>query len=241
MSGRPAETASSPICPLMVPSCPAAETRYPFPMPTAFDPEGSAGDASPKLTLWQRLDRLRYAAINPNHPKAAESKGAYELSGEELVREERRANDKERAIGLLVGPVATIISFLVVHDLVAHDPSAYLSDGAVNHQHVNPSTYSEVLLVLLILSFGITGMALWRKRLFLGIVTALYGLTIFNLHYWGFGAPFIMVGAWYLVRAYRLHRNLSQSTSDRPSAKARPPSKSGRYTPPSPRRPRSAD
>ena len=210
-------------------------------MPNVVGPEGSAGDASPKLTLWQRLDRLRYAALDPNHPKAAEPKGAYELSGDELVKEEKRANDKERAIGLLVGPVATIISFLVVHDLLAHDPSAYFSDGAVNHQHVNPSTYSEVLLVLIILSFGITGMALWRKRLYLGIVTALYGLTIFNLHYWGFGAPFILVGAWYLVRAYRLHRNLSQSIAGGPSATARPPSKSKRYTPPSARRPRSAD
>jgi len=29
--------------------------------------------------------------------------------------------------------------------------------------------------------------AMLRKRVFLGIVTALYGLAIFNLHYWGFG------------------------------------------------------
>ena len=56
-------------------------------------------------------------------------------------------------------------------------------------------------------------MALWRKRLYLGIVTAMYGLAIFNLHYWGFGVPFVMVGAWYLVRAYRLHRNLKESTA----------------------------
>ncbi len=40
-------------------------------------------------------------------------------------------------------------------------------------------------------------MALWRKRLFMGILAAMYGLAIFNLHYWGFGVPFVMVGAWY--------------------------------------------
>jgi hypothetical protein len=210
-------------------------------MPPARGPEGSAGDASPKLTLWQRLDRLRYTVVDPNDPRAAGPKGAYELSGEELEREEMRANDKERAIGLLAGPVATIIAFLVVNDRAAHNPPAYLSSGAINPQHVSPSSYEEVLLVLLILSFGITGMALWRKRLFLGIVTALYGLTIFNFGWWGFGLPFILVGAWYLVRSYRLHRNLSQSTADGPSATARPPSKSRRYTPPSPRRPRSVD
>ena len=50
--------------------------------------------------------------------------------------------------------------------------------------------------------------AWFRKRTFLGIAMALYGLSIFNLHYWGFGLPFIMGGAWYLVRAYRLSEKL---------------------------------
>jgi hypothetical protein len=220
-------------------------------MPTAVGPEGSAGDASPKLSLRHRLlsfshnnsrqakppvlDRLRAAVMNPNAQDAAAPRGAYELSGEELEIEERRANDKERAIGLLAGPLATIISFAVIHDLVSHDPSALLPDGAINHQHVNVSTYTDLFWVLIILSFGITGMALWRKRLYLGIVTSLYGLAIFNLHYWGFGVPFVMVGAWYLVRAYRLHRNLKESTADgpSPSVTTRRPSANKRYTPPS--------
>ena len=47
----------------------------------------------------------------------------------------------------------------------------------------------------------------------MGIVTSLYGLAIFNLHYWGFGVPFVMVGAWYLVRTYRLHRKLKEATA----------------------------
>lgn len=203
---------------------------------------GSAGDAGPKLSLWHRtllrlphfiggpkpplMDRLRDATLKPQDPdKPARNRGAYELSGEELELEEKRANDKERAIGLLAGPVATIIAFAVVHDLVIHDPAS-------GKLHVNPSSYYDLFVVLIVLSFGITAMALWRKRLFLGIVTSLYGLAIFNLHYWGFGVPFVMVGAWYLVRAYRLQRNLKQATAGGPSTTARPASNK-RYTPPS--------
>jgi hypothetical protein len=221
-------------------------------MPSPVGPESSAGDASPKLSFWQRLslrapfnsgrtkpsfiDRLRYATLKPVDDTAA-PRGAYELSGEELVTEEKQANDKERAIGLLAGPLATIISFAVIHDLVIHDPSANLSNGAINPAHVNSSIYTELFWVLIILSFGITGMALWRKRIYLGILTSLYGLAIFNLHYWGFGVPFVMVGAWYLVRSYRLRRNLKQSTAEGPSPSVRTttrrPSANKRYTPPS--------
>jgi hypothetical protein len=181
------------------------------------------------------MDRLRYATLKPADDTAP-PRGANELSGEELEIEEKQANDKERAIGLLAGPLATIISFAVIHDLVVHDPSATLSSGAVNPRYVNPSTYTELFWVLIILSFGITGMALWRKRIYLGIFASLYGLAIFNLHYWGFGVPFVMVGAWYLVRAYRLRRNLKQSTADGPSPSVRTtrrPSPNKRYTPPS--------
>ena len=49
---------------------------------------------------------------------------------------------------------------------------------------------------------------------------ALYGLSIFNLHYWGFGLPFIMVGAWYLVRAYRLSREAQVGQGRRGAASA---------------------
>ena len=50
-----------------------------------------------------------------------------------------------------------------------------------------------------------------RKRLFHGIAMALFGLAVFNLHYWGFGVPFFLVGAWYLVRAYRLEQALKRA------------------------------
>ncbi len=95
--------------------------------------------APPKPRL---VDRLRNAALKPADPEAtAQSRGAYELSGQELEIEEKRANDKERAIGLLAGPLATLIAFLVIHQLVVNDPSARLSDGAVNKLHVSLSTY----------------------------------------------------------------------------------------------------
>ncbi|HXW79530.1 MAG TPA: hypothetical protein VEJ84_08525 [Acidimicrobiales bacterium] len=207
-------------------------------MPAAGDPEENG---TLKPALWHRLrpgsdqpkpalmDRLRLAVLKPEDPDAPQrSRGAYELSGEELVAEEKRANDKERAIGLLAGPLAMLIAFLVIHELVVHDPAA------PSRLHVNLSTYSGLFIVLVILSFGITGMALWRKRLYLGIVTSLYGLAIFNLDYWGFGVPFVLVGAWYLVRTYRLHRNLRVSTT--PAADGGPvqsrPASSKRYTPP---------
>jgi hypothetical protein len=81
---------------------------------------------------------------------------------------------------------------------------------------------------------------------------ALYGLAVFNLHYWGFGVPFIMGGAWLMVRAYRLQRNLRGVTGDNP-ARSGPGRRGGgggtgisrpqpnkRYTPPSPAARRSA-
>ena len=65
------------------------------------------------------------------------------------------------------------------------------------------------------------GAAWFRKRLLLGIAMALYGLSIFNLHYWGFGFPFILAGAWYLVRAYRLSEKLKHAKAEQPGAAGR--------------------
>jgi hypothetical protein len=181
------------------------------------------------------MDRFRDSVLRPVDPEDA-PKGAYELSGRELEIEQKRLNDKERAIGLLAGPLATLIAFLVVHEVVTHDPAQYLSNGTVNKLYENPSIYYELFVILLIFSFGMSAMALWRKRIPLGILTALYGLAIFNMHYWGFGVPFVMVGAWYLVRAYRLNRNLRESNPDSgPIVTSRPPlppSPNKRYTPP---------
>ena len=74
----------------------------------------------------------------------------------------------------------------------------------------------------------------------------MFGLAIFNLHYWGFGVPFLLVGAWYLVRAYRLQRDLKEAMADPSGGRAGqagervsvPARASKRYTPPTaPRRP----
>jgi len=72
------------------------------------------------------------------------------------------------------------------------------------------------LRVLIGLAVVMLVLAVLRKRLYLGIVMALYGLAIFNLRYWGFGIPFVMAGAWYLVRAYRLQRDLREATGGKP-------------------------
>jgi hypothetical protein len=79
------------------------------------------------------------------------------------------------------------------------------------------------------------GAAWFRKRLVIGIASALYGLSFFNLHYWGFGVPYIMIGSWYMVRAYRLSQKLKLARAqDSPaggsSRSASPANK--RYTPP---------
>jgi hypothetical protein len=193
--------------------------------------DSANGQRKPSL-----FDRFRDSVLRPVDPEDA-PKGAYELTGEELAIEEKRLNDKERAIGLLAGPIATLIAFAVVHEVVTHDPAKFLSDGALNRLYTNPSIYYELFVVLLILSFGMSAMAMWRKRIPLGVATAMYGLAIFNLHYWGFGVPFLMVGAWYLVRAYRLNRNVRESNPDSgPVVTMRPPPAprpNKRYTPPS--------
>ncbi len=100
--------------------------------------------------------------------------------------------------------------------------------------------------MLLVVAVLMLVFSLMRKRLFVGIVTAMYGLAIFNLHYWGFGVPFLLVGAWYLVRAYRLQRDLKEASADGSgggrgrAGGARRPSRPGRRSATRrPRRPRS--
>jgi hypothetical protein len=228
--------------------------------PTVGYDDSQLGGAPPKLSAGQRMllvmpsmrrerkekepigDWMRQTFLKPEDPDAktkAKTSDVPESVGEleELVK---RTNDKERAIGLLAAPFAALIGFLVVHTLVANDPPAHLKDGALNRLYVNPSTYSELLLVLLALALVMLTMAMLRKRLFLGMAAALYGLAIFNLRYWGFGIPFVMCGAWYLVRAYRLQRALRVangeglsrygSKSQRNATSFTQPNK--RYTPP---------
>ena len=165
---------------------------------------------------------------------------------EELAAAVRTADDKERLIGLLAAPLAAGIGLVVISALIANDPPQRLKSGRVNPAYVSVGLYHEVLIVLLALALGMLVAALLRKRLFMGLTMALYGLAVFNLHYWGFGIPFLIAGAWYLVRSYRLQRALREATGDAPrrpasgGGRAAPggsgPRANKRYTPPRPPR-----
>jgi hypothetical protein len=170
--------------------------------------------------------------VRPDDDASAEEQ-ENERSLDEVQESISRADDKERAIGLIAAPIAAALSFLIIGTLIHNDPPL----GTKNY--VDPSMYHTLQLVLLGLSVLILAMALWRKRLFLGIGLVMFGLAVFNLHYWGFGVPFLLGGAWYLVRAYRLNQELKRlggsgppaRSAARPSVGARPrPNK--RYTPP---------
>jgi hypothetical protein len=130
---------------------------------------------------------------------------------EELEEEVAHADDTERLIGLAAAPLAGLVAILVVSSL-----------GVKSGRH----TSSVVMLAS----------AWFRKRLFLGVACALYGLSIFNLHYWGFGVPFLLIGSWYLVRAYRLGQKLKRANEDDSPTGSTGPARrvapNKRYTPP---------
>jgi hypothetical protein len=201
-------------------------------VPTPQKSSATGADAAPRLSAWQRL---RYAMVRPDDD-AADTSPQEDRSVEEVRENIARADDKERGIGLIAAPIAAALSFLVIGTLIHDDPPL----GAKNY--VNPSLYHTLELVLLGLAVGILVTALTRKRMLLGIAMALYGLAVFNLHYWGFGVPFLLAGAWYLVRAYRLNQELKRvggadvspsRTSSRQAMSSSPrPRASKRYTPP---------
>jgi hypothetical protein len=193
-----------------------------------------------KPSIWQRL---RGAIMKPtSFDSDADSSTTVKVDGGfpttvvELEEAVRRADDKERLVGLLLAPVAAAIALVITGTLIAHDPKTLLASGQVNRLHVNPSLYLELGGVTLGLAVLMLVMAWLRKRLYLGMVMALYGLSIFNLHFWGFGLPYIMAGAWLLVRAYRLQTSLKQAkltgggSRTSSSGGRRTPNK--RYTPP---------
>jgi hypothetical protein len=157
---------------------------------------------------------------------------ADDRSIDEIEGDLRRSNDKERAIGLVVAPIAAIVGLVI--------SSASINNARSHGQSVG--VYDELTYVLLGLAVLILVSSLLRKRLFQGITIALFGVAVFQLKYSyvGFAAPFVLVGAWYLVRAYRLQQALrraeaGQGGSSRPTrasgsaSRARP---NKRYTPP---------
>ncbi len=207
-------------------------------MPSAPRTSGADDDAVP--TFRQRLSRLVLKPVPAD--AAAKAPVAKKPSVEELEDANRFANDKERGIGLIAAPIGALIAFLVIHADVDEDPAQFLKNGATNPKYTSVAVYHELLLVLLVLCVLLMIAAWFRKRLFMGVLCALYGLAIFNLHWWGFGVPFVLVGAWYLVRAYRTQRDLRDATGGRTSRSGSPgggsptaPMASKRYTPPTAR------
>ena len=167
-------------------------------------------------------ERFTRAVIKADSRPTAEVQGPETV--EELEAAVSHADDKERLIGLAAAPLAGLVAIIVASSLgsKAGKPTS--------------SVDSTLVLVLFGLAFIMLASAWFRKRLFLGIACALYGLSVFNLHYWGFGVPFLLIGSWYLVRAYRLSQKLKLAKADDgpsgtgdPARRAQP---NKRFTPP---------
>ena len=95
--------------------------------------------------------------------------------------------------------------------LVHNDPSPLLGNGLPNPRHVNPNLYTELGLVTLALALVMLGGAWFRKRLVIGIAWPSTGCRSSTSTTGASDVPFIMIGAWYLVRAYRLSQKLKMA------------------------------
>ena len=191
------------------------------------DAEISGGDDAPRMTAWQRL---KYTFVQPD---AIERDKAVvdDRSVEELHEAIGSADDKERNIGLIAAPLAALVGIII--------SSATIQNAKNTHQ--STTVYVELTYVILGMAVLILVSSLLRKRLFQGVTMALYGLAVFNLRFWGFGVPFLLAGAWYLVRAYRLQQALKRAeAADAPprpkgassAANVPRPRRNKRYTPP---------
>ena len=160
---------------------------------------------------------------------------ADDRSVEEIKAEIRYSSEKERTIGLVAAPIAAVVGIAV--------STASLDNARAHHQSL--TVYDELTYILLGLAVLILVASLLRRRLFQGITLALFGVAVFQLHYnyVGFAFPFVLAGAWYLVRAYRLQQALKKAeaaegapptrSTARSGNGARPKAKaSRRYTPP---------
>lgn len=185
---------------------------------------GSTNDGASRMSWW---NRLRY----PNVQAPDDDDPGDDRTIEDIRADIRYSNDKERTIGLVAAPIAAIVGIAI--------SSASLDYARAHHESL--TVYDELTYVLLGLAVLILIASLLRRRLFQGITLALFGVAVFQLHYSyvGFAAPFVLAGAWYLIRAYRLQQELKNAevqtgpkrARNGPSNGARPrPSK--RYTPP---------
>ena len=238
-------------------------------MPAGGDPADEGRHGGSRLTWRQRLllalptvglgkdradrtdrpplaERLRDAMVKPVGGEApSKAAGRKSSRAEDIEAELRSADDNERLLGMLAAPCAAAIGFIVINVLIDRDPAPYLANHRPNPDHVSVTLYHNLELVLLGLSLLILLAAAFRKRLLLGIALAVYGLAVFNLHWWGFGIPFVLGGAWLMVRSYRLQRDWKDALAGAPP-RGRPPGRAGsqgsgpraskRYTPPTPPR-----
>lgn len=202
-------------------------------MPANRETGSNDGDGVP-MTRWERL---KYAMVRPDGEDKRPA--ADERSAEELQYEVRYADDRERAVGLIAGPISVLISFIVIGSDISKNSS--LTTTAPKN-YVPASTYHWVLLIFVALAVIMLASAWWRKRMPLAIALALYGVGLFQLGWLGFAVPFVLAGAWYLVRAFRLQQALkkaeaAESATTRSTARTSNGSKpraraNRRYTPP---------
>jgi hypothetical protein len=150
-----------------------------------------------KPTLSERFTRAVIKA-DSREPRADEGPQTVE----ELEAAVAKMDDKERLVGLAAAPLAGVVAIIVV--------STYGAKAGKPTSSVD----STLAITLFVLALVALACAWFRKRLYLGIVFALYGLSIFNLHYWGFGVPFLLIGSWYLVRAYRYQQKLKLAKAE---------------------------
>jgi hypothetical protein len=180
----------------------------------------SGGDRGPDLSLWQRT-LLRLPRLGGRADKAPLK--------DRLERTFLKPVDPAKAQKRPSPPRPED------HQL-ANNPAARLASGRPNPAHVSTALAHELELVLIALAVVILVTSLVRRRLYTGIATALYGLAIFNLHWWGFGIPFVLVGSWFLVRAYRAQQAYKTATGGTGGGRAAggvpPPGANKRYTPP---------
>ena len=179
-------------------------------------------------------ERIQRALLKPEDPAKAGARGGQRPPTLDELDAARRSDDTERLVGLSLAPIAGLIAILISSHQLANNPPA------PSPEHVSTTLTHELEAVLLALALVILVTSLARRRLYTGIATALYGLAVFNLHWWGFGFPFVFVGAWYIVRAYRAQQAFKAATEGGSGqADRRGSAATGRYTPPraSPRRP----
>lgn len=196
---------------------------------------GSSGDDGAPMTRWERL---KYAMVKPDDDDRRAASTSDDRSAEELKDAIRYADDRERAVGLIAGPISALISFIVIGADISRNSQATTAPK----NFVAASTYHWVLLVFLALAVIILASAWLRKRMAMAIALALYGVGLFQLGWLGFAVPFVLAGAWYLVRAYRLQQAFKKAEAEeggptpsvaRTSSGSRPRARANRrYTPP---------